>query len=228
VETNRGGKQKIPRPQNWTIGGPPPWSEIRIPSLNLDSIKKTFTDKDLQPIKESTYDRKSSVLIPLYEEEEVWMILTRRSETMRFHTSEVSFPGGNQEPQDIDPWDTALREAHEEIGLHPSLPLKLGHLDSFVTVGSKSFVTPFVAALDHCPQLKANPVEVEKILHVSLTELLSKDVFREEVWVLQDGKKRSINFFELIGDTVWGATGTMIRQFLTTILHINEPSEIEE
>lgn len=211
------------------MGGPPPWSEIRIPSINLDSIKKTFPAKDLKQYKNSTYDRKSSVLIPLYEtEEEVWMILTRRSATMRFHTSEVSFPGGNQEPQDIDPWDTALREAHEEIGLNHSLPVKLGHLDSFVTVGSKSFVTPFVAALDHRPQLKANPVEVEKILHVSLTELLSKDVFREEIWVLRDGKKRSINFFELIGDTVWGATGTMIRQLLTTILHISEPSEIEE
>ena len=147
---------------------------------------------------------------------------------MRFHTSEVSFPGGNQEPQDADPWDTALREAHEEIGLDPLLPVKLGHLESFVTVGSKSFVTPFVAALDHCPELKANPVEVEKILHVSLTELLSKDVFREEIWVLRDGKKRSINFFELIGDTVWGATGTMIRQFLTTILDIKESSEIKE
>ena len=63
---------------------------------------------------------------------------------------------------------------------------------------------------------------------MSLTELLSKDVFREEIWVLRDGKKRSINFFELIGDTVWGATGTMIRQFLTTILDIKESSEIKE
>ena len=211
------------------MGGPSPWSGTRIPSINLDSIKKSFTKKDLQTHKDSTYGRKSSVLIPLYEvEEEVWMILTRRSETMRFHTSEVSFPGGNQEPQDADPWDTALREAHEEIGLDPLLPVKLGYLESFVTVGSKSFVTPFVAALDHCPELKANPVEVEKILHVSLIELLSKDVFREEIWVLRDGKKRSINFFELIGDTVWGATGTMIRQFLTTILDIKESSEIKE
>jgi len=211
------------------MGEPPPWSHIKIPDINLEVIKKIFSEKDSEPRKDRTYDRKSSVLIPLYEiEEEVWMILTRRSETMRFHTSEVSFPGGNQEPQDIDPWNTALREAHEEIGLDPSLPLKLGHLESFVTVGSKSFVTPFVAALDHRPQLRANTIEVEKILHVSLSELLSKDVFREEIWVLQDGKKRSINFFELIGDTVWGATGTMIRQFLTAILEIDESSESKE
>ncbi|HJM28701.1 MAG: CoA pyrophosphatase [Acidimicrobiales bacterium] len=225
MSDERGGKQKIPRPENWTMGGSSPWSQMETPQISLDSIQKNFSNTNPNLEQAHTHERLSSVMIPLYEmKDQVWMILTRRSETMRFHTSEVSFPGGNQEPQDTDAWETALREAHEEIGLDPSLPSKIGHLDSFITVGSKSFVTPFVAVLDSPPKLEANPIEVEKILHVPLSELLSPDVYREEIWVLRDGKERNINFFELVGDTVWGATGTMIRQFLTTTLEIDDPT----
>ena len=162
-------------------------------------------------------------MIPLYEEDaQVHMILTRRSKMMRHHTSEISFPGGNSEPEDTDEWSTAKREAYEEINLDPALPKKIGTLESFITVGSKSFVTPVVATLDGRPELKANPYEVEKILHVPLTELLLPEVYHEEVWELRNGQQRNIHFFELIGDTVWGATGSMIKQFLTIIHGIQE------
>ena len=119
-----------------------------------------------------------------------------------------------------------MREAHEEIGLDPTLPKKIGQLTSFVTVGSNSLVTPFVATLPYPPELKANTVEVEKILHIPLYELLSDEVYREEIWVLRDGKIRSINFFEIVGDTIWGATGSMIREFLTKLIRIQDTQEL--
>ena len=174
-------------------------------------------------ITKENYERSSSVMIPLYEEDDqVHMILTRRSKMMRHHTSEISFPGGNSEPEDTDEWSTAKREAYEEINLDPALPKKIGTLESFITIGSKSFVTPVVATLEVCPELKANPYEVEKILHVPLKELLLPEVYHEEVWELRNGQQRIIHFFELIGDTVWGATGSMIKQFLTIIHGIQE------
>tara|TARA_S200000501_G_scaffold80671_2_gene72572 strand:+ start:84158 stop:84844 length:687 start_codon:yes stop_codon:yes gene_type:complete len=227
MQEKRGGKQIIPRPDSWSEGEAAPWSNISNPQFTIESITRTFTGNTPDDSSVDSYDRESSVLIALYEfKEQVWMILTRRSETMRFHTSEVSFPGGNQEPQDNDPWDTALREAHEEIGLDPTLPKKIGQLTSFVTVGSNSLVTPFVATLPYPPELKANTVEVEKILHIPLYELLSDEVYREEIWVLRDGKIRSINFFEIVGDTIWGATGSMIREFLTKLIRIQDTQEL--
>ena len=141
---------------------------------------------------------------------------------MKHHTHEVSFPGGNQEPEDQDLWSTAIREAHEEIGLNPELPRFVGTLDSFVTVGSNSLVTPFVGILDTVPTLEANPIEVEEIIDVPLAELLNPDIFREEIWQWQDGKSRPVFFFELIGDTVWGATASMLRQFLLVLLSIDQ------
>tara|TARA_Y100000591_G_scaffold314948_1_gene322031 strand:- start:75 stop:509 length:435 start_codon:yes stop_codon:yes gene_type:complete len=141
---------------------------------------------------------------------------------MKHHTHEVSFPGGNQEPEDQDLWATAIREAHEEIGLDPELPRLVGTLDSFVTVGSNSLVTPFVGILDTVPALEANAMEVEEIIDIPLTELLDPNIYREEVWQWQDGRSRPVYFFELIGDTVWGATASMLRQFLLVLLSIDE------
>ena len=214
----RGGEQKIPRPQNWEMGSSPPWQKANQNKLTLHSIEKSLEQFRPNEITRENYGRSSSVMVPLYEEDDrVHMILTRRSKMMRHHTSEISFPGGNSEPEDTDEWSTAKREAYEEINLDPALPKKIGTLESFITVGSKSFVTPVVATLDGRPELKANPYEVEKILHVPLNELLLPEVYHEEVWELRNGQQRNIHFFELIGDTVWGATGSMIKQFLTII-----------
>ena len=219
----RGGEQKIPRPQNWGMGSSPPWQKANQNKLTLYSIEKSLEQFHPPEITRENYERSSSVMIPLYEEDaQVHMILTRRSKMMRHHTSEISFPGGNCEPEDTDEWSTAKREAYEEINLDPALPKKIGTLESFITVGSKSFVTPIVATLDGRPKLEANPYEVEKILHVPLTELLLPEVYHEEVWELRNGQQRNIHFFELIGDTVWGATGSMIKQFLTIIHGIQE------
>ena len=189
----RGGEQKIPRPQNWEMGSSPPWQKANQNKLTLHSIEKSLEQFRPNEITRENYERSSSVMIPLYEEDDqVHMILTRRSKMMRHHTSEISFPGGNSEPEDIDEWSTAKREAYEEINLDPALPKKIGTLESFITVGSKSFVTPVVATLDGRPELKANPYEVEKILHVPLTELLLPEVYHKEVWELRNGQQRNI------------------------------------
>jgi hypothetical protein len=75
-------------------------------------------------------------------------------------------------------------------------------------------IHPFVAVLPERPTLVANPAEVETIRHVALAELLSDEVWREEHWQ-QDGQEIAITFFELPGDTIWGVTGTLLRQLLT-------------
>ena len=222
----RGGDQDIPRPQNWFSGSQAPWESVTQKVLTLASIEDSFQHFHPPEKNRENYERASSVMVPLYEKgNEVFMILTRRSKMMRHHTSEISFPGGNSEPEDIDEWATAKREAYEEINLDAALPRQIGRLNSFITVGSESFVTPIVAALEERPKLTANPNEVEKILHVPISELLLPEVYREEVWELRDGKNRSIHFFELFGDTVWGATGSMIKQFLSISLGIHDNDE---
>jgi 8-oxo-dGTP pyrophosphatase MutT (NUDIX family) len=158
-------------------------------------------------------DRASAVLAPLYEHEgETWVVLTRRSSALRVHSGEVSFPGGGQEPGE-DLTDTARREAHEEIGLEPTSVELIGELDHLSTITSNSFIVPYVGVVDGRPHLHPSPAEVEVVLHVALSELLDPSHFREERWGVF-GTDRPIWFFELVGDTVWGATAAMLRQLL--------------
>jgi 8-oxo-dGTP pyrophosphatase MutT (NUDIX family) len=149
--------------------------------------------------------RPSAVLAPLYDEDgEAHVVLTRRTWGLRTHEGEVSFPGGRVEP-DESPVDGALREAKEEIDLDPS------------TVTSWSFIVPYVGALPARPEAHPNPAEVEAVLHVPLAELLEPDNFRQEIWTFPGGDPRPIYFFELVGDTVWGATANLLRQLLGAV-----------
>ncbi len=158
--------------------------------------------------------RPSAVLVPLYDHEgEAWVVLTRRAAHMRSHSGEVSFPGGGQEPGDVDLVATALREAYEETSLDRESVEIIGELDHLATVTSRSFIVPFVGVVPGRPRLTPHAEEVEAILHVPLSELLLEGVFREERWGF-GAVQRPIVFFELVGDTVWGATAAMLRQLL--------------
>ncbi len=168
------------------------------------------------PVEGSTLGA-SSVLVPLYEHAgEVWVVLTRRAWHLRSHTGEVSFPGGRREAIDDDLWDTATREAYEEIDLHPDSVDQIGELHHLATVSSRSFIVPYVGALEGRPELTRNDDEVDAILHVPLAELLDPGIYRQELW-RWDGMERPIHFFELVGDTVWGATGSMLVDLLTRL-----------
>ena len=128
--------------------------------------------------------------------------------------------------------DAALREAFEEIGLDRAVVEVLGELDHLMTVTSRSFIVPFVALLPDVPVLEPNPSEVDAVLHVPVRELLLDEVYREERWTFStpppwvppdlvatdEPTERSIFFFELVGDTVWGATAAMVRHLLGTAL----------
>jgi len=161
--------------------------------------------------------RESAVLAILYEEaDETHVVLTRRSPLMRHHAHEVSFPGGRRDPGDADLWETAVRESIEEVALDPAVVEPIGALDSFVTGGSGVLVQPFIAVADRRPELSvASPREVESIRHVRMAELLLDEVWREEIWPDFRGQgDRAITFFEVMGDTIWGATASMLRQLL--------------
>lgn len=141
------------------------------------------------------------------------LLLTRRSPHMRSHAHEMAFPGGRRDPEDASLWATALREAHEEVALDPTLVTPIGAIDSFVTVGSASLVHPLVGKVELVPDLVASPAEVEAIRFVTVSELMDPGAWREEIWPLPGGD-RAVTFFELMGDTLWGASAAMTRQLL--------------
>jgi 8-oxo-dGTP pyrophosphatase MutT (NUDIX family) len=145
------------------------------------------------------------------------VVLTRRSSRLRSHAHQVSFPGGRIDPGEV-PVAAALREAREEVGLEPSSVRVLGELAPLWTFTNPVPITPFVGELPDRPVLHPNPAEVERAFTVPLIELTDPEVYREELWELQDGSQRSIHFFELWDDTIWGATARLLRELLDLVV----------
>jgi 8-oxo-dGTP pyrophosphatase MutT (NUDIX family) len=218
----RPGAQIIPRPHDRRPGGPPPWAELpaerRRPSVADVRAALAVTRSPRRSVLEGTGTRPSAVLAALYDDADglATVVLTRRSAHLRSHRGEVSFPGGGAEPGDADLVATAIREANEEVGLDPAAVEIIGEIDHLQTVTSRSYIVPFVGALTGRPELAASPDEVAAILHVSLAELLDPAIYHQERWGLPP-LEHPISFFELDGDTVWGATATMLRNLLELV-----------
>ena len=160
--------------------------------------------------------------MPLFEEDgETHVILTKRPDTMPSHQGEIAFPGGKFEARvDRTLQDAALREAREEIGLDPSTVEIVAELDSLVTVMGRFLLTPFVGLLPGRPTLAPHQTEVVSVFDVPFSELLDDVTFREERWDVPPGvgvtpgRDRAIHFYELPGETVWGATARILTTFL--------------
>lgn len=217
----RGGPQRIPRPDDWKLGDPAPWSGLSAAQRRprVADVREVLAARGAGRASSDVVEhpRTSAVLAALFDEgNDTFVVLTRRSPHLRSHRWEVSFPGGRSEPDDPSHWHTALRESLEEVALEPGSVERIGELDRFVTVGSRSLVHPYVGALRERPALTPDPGEVEQILYVPLSELLDPEVYREERWRIGE-TERPITFFELHGNTVWGATAAMLRQLLTLV-----------
>jgi 8-oxo-dGTP pyrophosphatase MutT (NUDIX family) len=220
----RGGPQRVPRPPDARPGTPAPWLDLSPAERHVDlaRVREAFSSEAQRrprPARiERPQTRRAAVLAPLYDRDgEAWVVLTRRAQGMRSHQGEVSFPGGRRDG-DEPLVATALREAEEEIRLDPDFVEIVGELDHLTTAVSSVAIAPFVGALRGLPEgLHPADAEVERILHVPVSELLADGVFHEEVWHF-GGMSRPMWFFDLEGDTVWGATAAMLRQLLGRVL----------
>lgn len=151
--------------------------------------------------------REASVLAPLFMRgDEPWAILTMRPETLRHHPGQVAFPGGGREPKDVTPLHTALREAHEELGIAPEAVEVLGMLGTMPTI-TRFFVTPFVGVIPDGLPLEPNPHEIQEVLEVPLLR-----VRREKRHAYQ--ADRDAYVWEGSDRFIWGATYRMVQQLL--------------
>jgi len=156
----------------------------------------------------------ASVLLGLVMREQPSVLLTVRTSHLSSHSGQVALPGGRQDAQDADEMATALREAQEEVGLHPDFVSVLGCLPVYVT-GTGYKVTPVVALLNPAMQLSANPNEVADVFEVPLAHLMNPANHRRHAAQWR-GVQRE--WYSMPYETehkqrlIWGATAGILRQ----------------
>jgi 8-oxo-dGTP pyrophosphatase MutT (NUDIX family) len=208
----RGGNQQIPRPDVWTEDSQAPWPENS--PWTVDALVGAVPEHSAPLLPSFPDARVSAVLIALVDGVDgPEVLLTRRSMEMRTHRGEISFPGGRLDPGET-PMETALREAHEEVGLDPSIPRVVGELEHLNTIVSLSYIVPIVSVLDHRPELEPRTAEVDRVLWTPISELTRSGTYRLERWG-SPPMDRPLHFFELDDETVWGATAHMLVDLLT-------------
>ena len=176
------------------------------------SVEKKFDDRA---------PAAAAVLVPLVMRDELSLLLTLRAANLSTHSGQVAFPGGRTDAADRDATDTALREAHEEIGLPRDHVEVLGELPVYVT-GSAFIVTPVVALVTPGFELRPNPGEVADVFEVPLAYLMNPANHRRHEFEF-DGVTRqwlSMPYFEgglgtdggpSVERYIWGATAGMLR-----------------
>lgn len=186
------------------FAAPPPWT----PEIVRE---KKFVERT---------PAQAAVLVPIVQRERPTVLLTERTAHLSTHKGQVAFPGGRSDPEDRDAAATALREAHEEVGLEASRVEVLGSLPVYVT-GSSFIVTPVVALVRPGFVLRPNPDEVADVFEVPLDFLMNPahherhalhwQGLRREWFAMpyQDGERQRY---------IWGATAAMLRNFYRFML----------
>jgi 8-oxo-dGTP pyrophosphatase MutT (NUDIX family) len=151
----------------------------------------------------------ASVLVPLVDHPSgLTVIFTKRTSHLKAHSGQVSFPGGRAEPHDPTPEFTALREAHEEIGLPMERVEVLARLPEYLTrTGFR--VTPVIGLVTPPLELVPDAREVEYVFEVPLAHLLDPANHLRETRELQG---RTVGYYVIrYGErTIWGATAGMV------------------
>jgi len=175
-----------------------------------ERLKQLLAERQKIPIENSSRTR-AAVLVPLFRKDGEWHLLfIKRTEKVRVHKGQISFPGGTCEKEDMTFLDAALREANEEIGLKAEDIQILGELDDQESVTTNFLITPFLAVIPYPYSFRLDRHEVQELLEVPIATLLAQNDQSGEATAY--GK---INYtYSCQGKVIWGATARILRKLL--------------
>jgi len=186
---------------------------------SFPEIKERYRDilseRQIIHIKSSPDRKLSAVLIPVfYKEGQNYMLFTRRSELVRFHKGEISFPGGGFHADDGTLLNTALRESQEEIGLAPDDVEIVGELDDIITRFSNFIVSPFIGLIRPDYPFKISKFEIAELIEIPIDALLDDNSCRLEPYAPGPGEPYHPHVYHNRDKKITGATAAILKHFL--------------
>lgn len=193
-------------------------------TIGLDEIRQRLR----QHLPEATSDlpykhtgvqlKQAAVLVPFVEVDQEWHLLfiQRAIHERDRHSGQVAFAGGKYEEQDVDLHTTALREAHEEIGILPEDVTVIGELNYHYSI-SDFQITPVVASVPWPYQLTLQSTEVAAAFTIPLQWLASPDNYAIEQREFNGEMHPVIYYKKYDGYLLWGATARMTASLITRL-----------
>lgn len=188
---------------------------LELPALH--SHKKMAPLERIKILEEANLNRpnaKNAAVMMLFypKNNKTHFALIKRNSYPGVHSSQIAFPGGKVEKEDKNLVQTALRETHEEIGVHPDL---IQIVRSFTTVyipPSNFLVHPFLGFSEHEIQFVLQADEVAGIIETPLAILLDDTIITNKIIETSYSKSIDIPAFQIYEHTVWGATAMMLSE----------------
>ena len=187
--------------------------------VQAENIIKRALDTNIKTIEKKF--RSSAVICLIFcENNELNILLTKRSESLVNHSGEISFPGGKIENVDKSPLEAALREAKEEIGVPKKDIRILGQLDEIVT-GTGFHITPYVGILITTENIEINFNEVSEIIKLPFQIILNK---KNHIQLSKKFERIKYNFWKIkyLDHNIWGATASILVGFANKIINLKD------
>ena len=208
-------------------------------SENKPNWLKHFQERKPQIMDHENYLH-FALLVPLIERDgELHFVFEIRAQNIR-QPGEICFPGGKVDDTDLSHEDAALRELHEELGIHPTQVHLVGSLDYMITP-FRLMLYPFLGIIDSQAEIIRNDAEVTEVFFVPLSELLKMAPKEHNIYLevqpekefpfhlIPNGenynwRKATVNeqFYEYDGKVIWGLTARILTHVLHEIKQVDE------
>jgi len=206
-----GGRRSTRAPTERRATGPSPLNPDK---HAFEQALAEHVPRDMAALPGRRNDRRTGVMVPVVWAPRATVIVTLRPRHLPRHGGEVCFPGGRPEPGDADLWGTAVREAHEELGITGAE--RLGRLSSIPLYTSDYRLDPFVAAIPDRP-LEPDPGEVAAVYRLVVDEVLARPRV-EGIPYTFEGREHLAPYFELGPNAVlFGATALAFWELLGAV-----------
>ena len=155
----------------------------------------------------------AAVLVLIFlRDGEYFIVLNKRTEKVEYHKGEVCFPGGGQDPEDLSPWATALRETREEMGIDESQVASLGRLKPVIT-STRFVIYPYVGLVSYTYSCSVNSDEIAEVFEASVSHLLNPLNQWEDLSRVSTDHNSNVAY-SFNGHKIVGATARILTQIL--------------
>ena len=180
----------------------------------MEELRSRLAERERRTLASASELTRAGVLVPLFVRAAgLWVVFTRRTESVEHHRGQISFPGGAAEPDDATLWHTALRESEEELGIGAADALPLGRLSPIVT-GTGFYVEPFVAAIPQPYVFRPAAAEIAEVIEVPVAALQEPDALERKTL---PGREEPVLFYNYGSTVIWGATARIVAELLEAL-----------